>query len=51
MRVFDWNRPAMLEGEDWRQPLYKFQSVVVPAVVGRYWLHGKKKCQVLKSSV
>jgi mannose-6-phosphate isomerase len=42
---------AVLEGENWRQPLNKFQSVVVPAVVGRYWLNGNEKCQVLKSSV
>jgi mannose-6-phosphate isomerase class I len=42
---------AVLEGDNWRQPLNKYQSVVVPAVVGRYWLRGNKKCQVLKSSV
>jgi mannose-6-phosphate isomerase len=42
---------VVLEGEHWRQPLNKFQSVVVPAVVGKYWLHANKKCQVLKSSV
>ncbi len=42
---------AILEGENWLQPLNKFQSVVIPAAVGRYSLHTNEKCQVLKSSV
>lgn len=42
---------ASLEGENWQQKLNKFQSVVVPAAVGRYWLRGDQTCQVLKSSV
>jgi mannose-6-phosphate isomerase len=42
---------AILEGENWVQPLNRFQSVAVPAAVGRYCLHANEKCQVLKSSV
>jgi mannose-6-phosphate isomerase len=42
---------ATLEGENWLQKLNRFQSVVVPAAVGRYCLHAKETCQLLKSSV
>jgi mannose-6-phosphate isomerase len=42
---------AVLEGENWKQPLRRFQSTVVPAAAGAYSILSSGKCQLLKSSV
>jgi mannose-6-phosphate isomerase len=39
-----------LEGNGWQQPLSRFQSVLIPADVGRYSLVPEGACQVLKAS-